>query len=93
MNQKANNNILELRGNPFTQASKSVYGGGIYMNSHVVVTVEYLENLKSQLSKIKEFWKKEPKFFNGILISVYYNKIVAKSNRIVAFLKKKIMII
>jgi|GEM_PF-4932809 hypothetical protein len=55
MNQKANNNILELRGNPFTQASKSVYGGGIYMNSHVVVTVEYLENLKSQLSKIKEF--------------------------------------
>lgn len=89
MNQKANNNILELRGNPFTQASKSVYGGGIYMNSHVVVTVEYLENLKSQLSKIKEFWKKEPKFFNGILISVYYNKIVAKSNRIVALFKKE----
>lgn len=38
--------------------------------------------MKSQLSQIKEFWDKETKPFDGILVSVHYNKIAKneKSN-------------
>ncbi len=51
------------------------------------VITEHLLNLKSQLSQIKEFWDKEKKPFDGILVSVHYNKIVAKSNRIAGLFK------
>lgn len=76
------NSILELRGNRFVQASRRGGGGGATMNSKIEVTAEHLLRLKSQLAQIKAFWDKESKLFEGILLSVYYNKIVAKSNRI-----------
>lgn len=76
------NNVLELKGKRFIQASKPGFGGGAKMNSRIEVTTEYLLILHSQLRKIKEFWDNEKQPFEGILISVKYNKIVAKSNRI-----------
>lgn len=76
------NNVLELKGKRFGQSKKKGGGGGVTMNSRKVVTTEHLFRLKSQLIQIKEFWDKESKPFEGILVSVYYNKIVAKSNRI-----------
>lgn len=76
------NNILELKGKRFIQASKSGFGGGGAINSKKVVSTDHLLKLKSEIEEIKEFWEKEEKPFEGIIISVYYNKIVAKSNRI-----------
>ena len=81
------NNVLELRGKRFVQASKNGMHGGIAMNGKVEVNTDHLSRLKSQLIQIKEFWDKEAKPFEGILISVYYNKIVAKSNRIAGLFK------
>lgn len=81
------NNVLELKGNRFVQAPKSASGGGPAMNSKVVVTSQKLKELTSKLFQIKDFWAHENRPFNGILISVHYNKIVAKSNRIVGLFK------
>lgn len=81
------NNILELKGKRFVQASKNSNGGGVSMNGKVEVTSEHLSRLKFQLNQIKKFWDNETKPFKGILVSVYYNKIVAKSNRIAGLFK------
>ena len=76
------NNVLELKGKRFVQASKNINGGGPSMNSKVVVTGRQIRRLIDKLQQIYEFWRKENRPFDGILISVYYNKIVAKTNRI-----------
>ncbi len=83
------NNVLELRGKRFIQASKTGSGGGASMNSKKIVTREQLLRLIKSISQIKEFWKQEKRPFEGILISVHYNKIVAKSNRIAGLFKGK----
>ena len=81
------NNVLELKGKRFEQESKKPGGGGPAMNSKVTVTSFQLLKLADKLSQIKAFWKKEKRPFHGIILSVYYNKIVAKSNRIAGLLK------
>lgn len=81
------NNVLELKGKRFVQESKSNGGGGYAMNSKVTVTSSQLLKLAEKLSQIKEFWKREKRPFQGVILSVYYNKIVAKSNRIAGLLK------
>ena len=83
------NNVLELRGKRFIQAPREGAGGGISMNSKKEVTAEHLMGLREQLIQIKDFWAKESRPFEGILVSVYYNKIVAKSNRIGGLFKGK----
>lgn len=83
------NNVLELKGKRFIQASKTSSGGGASMNSKKIVTREQLLRLIKRISQIKEFWKQEKRPFEGILISVHYNKIVAKSNRIAGLFKGK----
>ena len=83
------NNVLELKGKRFVQASKAGGGGGASMNSKKIVTREQLLRLIDKIGKIKEFWKQERRPFEGILISVHYNKIVAKSNRIAGLFKGK----
>lgn len=81
------NNILELKGKRFEQESKSGNGRRATMNSKVVVTNNHVIKLLSKLQLIRKYWKNEDKPFSGILISVHYNKIVAKSNRISGLLK------
>ncbi|MBS4456662.1 S8 family peptidase [Tuanshanicoccus lijuaniae] len=84
------NSILVLKGKRFVQASKNKGGGGrASMNGKVIVTTDHLSRLKFQLIEIKEFWDNETKPFKGILVSVYYNKIAAKSNRIAGLFKGK----
>lgn len=83
------NNVLELKGKRFIQASKTGSGGGASMNSKKIVTREQLLRLIERISQIKEFWKQEKRPFEGILIGVHYNKIVAKSNRIAGLFKGK----
>lgn len=81
------NNVLELKGKRFVQEPKHGNGGGVAMNSRVVVTGEHIMKLQAKLLLLRDFWKSEDKPFPGILISVHYNKIVAKSNRISGLLK------
>ena len=81
------NNVLEMKGKRFVQADKPVVGGGTSMNGSKAVTSEHLERLKEKLILVKRFWDNEPKLFDGVLVSVYYNKIVAKSNRIAGLFK------
>lgn len=83
------NNVLELKGKRFVQASKIGGGGNCAMNGKKKVTKEQLLSLIDELHQIKKFWLHEDKPFEGIFISVYYNKIVAKSNRISGLLKGK----
>ena len=81
------NNVLELKGKRFGQSNKPINGGGIAMNGRFDVTTNHIRKLYLQLIKIKEFWSKEIRPFEGVIISVYYNKIVAKSNRISGLFK------
>ena len=81
------NEVLELRGKRFINASKNSHGGGASINSRTVVTSTNVKRLNSKLRQIEEFWENEKKLFDGILISVHYNKIVAKSNRISGIFK------
>lgn len=81
------NNVLELKGKRFVQASKKGGRGGIAINGRTIVTSSKILNLQYQLQQIKQFWEQEKRPFPGILISVYYNKIVAKSNRIAGLFK------
>lgn len=83
------NNVLELKGRRFVQASKSGGGGGASMNSKKHVTYEQLNKLQLKINQIIKFWESEKKPFNGVLVSVHYNKIVAKSNRIAGLFKGK----
>ena len=83
------NNVLELKGKRFIQAPKKNQKGGASMNSKEFVTKEQLINLCYKLDEIKNFWQHEKRPFQGILISVHYNKIVAKSNRIAGLFKGK----
>ncbi|MBA3925694.1 S8 family peptidase [Listeria rustica] len=83
------NNVLELRGKRFVQASRTGSGGGASMNSKEIVTSEKLARLQAKIGQIKSFWMQETKPFDGVLISVHYNKIAAKSNRIGGLFKGK----
>ena len=83
------NNVLELKGKRFFQATRPGKGGGASMNGKKIVTSEKLVRLKEKIMQIKDFWIKEEKPFDGVLISVHYNKIVAKSNRISGLFKGK----
>lgn len=76
------NNVLELRGKRFVQASRTGNFGGPSMNGKEIVTSNKINRLVKKIIQIKQFWQKENKPFEGILISVHYNKIVAKSNRV-----------
>ena len=81
------NNVLELKGKRFEQAAKTGGGGGGAMNSKITVTSEHILRLIERLNQLKNFWQNENQPFNGALISVYYNKIVAKTNRIAGIFK------
>ena len=81
------NNVLELKGKRFVQASKAAAGGGAAMNGNIIVTTDHIEKLIAQLQMIKSFWANEKRPFPGLLIGVHYNKIVAKSNRIAGLFK------
>lgn len=83
------NNVLELKGKRFVQASKTNSGGGSTMNSKVIVTCEYLQRLIERLKLVRDFWSKEKQLFDGVLVSVFYNKVVAKPIEYLEFLKER----
>lgn len=81
------NNVIELKGKRFVQSSRTGHGGGPAMNSKSTVDSKLLISLIAKLQQIKAFWEQENSPFDGIFISVHYNKIVAKTNRISGLFK------
>ncbi len=80
------NNLLQLKGT-FEQASSNSQPGAPNLPAGKSVKVSQLEQLKIDLVELKRFWSKE-NIFSGALISVYYNKVAAKSNRMQGLLSK-----
>lgn len=78
------NNLLQLKGSFEQEKRRSNFGPAI-LPSNKKITVEHLEKLRADLIELRKFWEKE-KLFEGALVSVYYNKIAAKSNRIIYIL-------
>ena len=85
------NNVLELKGKRFVQASKNGNRGGVSMNGRMEVSTEHLLRLKAQLIQIKEFWDKETKPFEGILVSVIIIRLLRKVIELLDFLKGQIL--
>ncbi|MHA3801547.1 S8 family peptidase [Mycoplasma sp. VS30B] len=69
------------------QRKRTGTGGGARFNGNKIVTSEDLLYLIKNLEDVRKYWKNISKPFKGVLITAYYNKIVAKSNRITGLLK------
>lgn len=80
------NNLLQLKGT-FEQTSSNSQPGAPNLPARKSVKVSQLAKLQNDLVNLKKFWSKE-NIFPGALISVYYNKVAAKSNRIQGILSK-----
>lgn len=80
------NNLLQLKGK-FEQASSNSRPGPPKLPSGKAVKVDRLEKLLSNLIELRDYWKKQ-KLLPGALITVHYNKVAAKSNRIQGLLGK-----
>ncbi len=80
------NNILELKAR-FDQKG-NVGGGSRTLPEKCSVTAAHLKDLCENLKKIEKYWQSDD-FLNGALISVYYDRVIAKSNRIHFLLKGK----
>ena len=80
------NSVLQLKGQFDYKSNTSKFGPKNLPVGESVKT-EHLKNLKEQLQKILGFWQRET-IINGALVSVHYNHVVAKSNRINALLSK-----
>lgn len=78
------NNLLELRGKQFEHQKKEQTSFHLSMNSRSTITDNKIKKWMDQLERIASFWKQETHLFSGALISVHYNRIVAKSYRIKA---------
>lgn len=74
------NNLLQLKGT-FEQERRPPNFGPALLPTNGEVRAEHLERLKKNLIDLKKFWVKET-VCNGALVSAFYNKVAAKSNRI-----------
>ena len=82
------NNILELKGKFESKSRESGFGSPkLPATQDSKVTIEHLKNLRQQLSNLKEFWSNE-QYVDGGLISIFYDRVLAKSNRVSLFFSK-----
>ncbi len=79
------NDILYIKG-PFEHRNNPNRPGSPKLASGAKVTSKHLKKLENDLIKMLHFWSSQ-KLLGGALVSVYYNKVAAKSNRISGFLK------
>ncbi len=80
------NQVLHLKGR-FEQAKSKSIPGAPKLPTGKSVEVSKLKELKNKLQELKEFWEEEDTIEEA-LISVYYTKVAAKSNRIKSLLSK-----
>ncbi|SDX28846.1 S8 family peptidase [Eubacterium barkeri] len=80
------NNLLQLKGQ-FEQAPPKNQFGPSNLPSGKSVDTSKLESLIKNLEELKLFWK-DKNIFSGALVTVHYNKVAAKSNRVKSLLAK-----
>lgn len=80
------NNLLQLKGQ-FEQAASPNRPGPPNLPTRQSVKVAKLEKLRNNLLQLKEYWKNQT-LFPGALVTVHYNKVVAKNNRIQCLLSQ-----
>lgn len=74
------NHLLQLKGS-FTQAKWNGKVGAPPLPAGAVVKLEHLIKLRNDLQKMYSFWSQDSTV-KGALVSAYYSKVAAKSNRI-----------
>lgn len=80
------NQLLQLKGS-FEQIKGKNKPGPPKLPENTSVKVQHLEKLKRDLVSLKEFWQNES-YLSGAIVSIFYNDVIAKSNRIKGFLSK-----
>ncbi len=73
------NGLLQLKGRFDKRGNESM--GPVSLPAHKKVTVEHIEKLIGQLYRVKEYWNQNNDIA-GLLVSVHYIRVVAKSNRL-----------
>jgi len=81
------NELLTLKGT-FVHKKNTNKPGPVNIPSGQSVDSVHLRKLSAQLEKIENYWE-ENQLIQGALVSVHYNRIVAKSNRISFIFKNK----
>lgn len=81
------NNILQLKGQFYKRKNPQNFGK-VSLPKNANVSSEHVGNLKKQLEGVKQFWESNP-VIKGALVSVHYQRIVPKSNRIQILLSEK----
>lgn len=81
------NNILKLKGK-FINKKYDKPSGSRNIASNSTISYDILETKVEQLKLLQEFWATQ-KYFDGALISVHYNRMIAKTNRIAGILYEK----
>lgn len=75
------NDVLYLKGT-FSQASRTNGGGAANIPANASVDSNRIQKLLSDLERLYSYWQRNQQIIRGALISVYYIKLAAKSNRI-----------
>lgn len=73
------NELLQLKGRFDKRGNEGM--GPIGLPAHKKVTSEHIGELISQLIKVKEYWS-DKEDIAGVIVSVHYIRVVAKSNRL-----------
>ena len=81
------NDILKLKG-IFQGKSFDKNVGSRNIPSGGIVTIADLKNRVKELTELHKFWTTQ-NYFEGALVSVHYNRMIAKSNRIAGILYEK----
>ena len=77
------NGLLQLKGRFDKRGNEGIGPAGL--PAHKKVTSEHIEKLISQLFKVKQYWS-DKEDIGGLIVSVHYIRVVAKSNRLKALL-------
>lgn len=80
------NNLLQLKGQ-FQNRPGAGGGGASKLPKGSKVEVQHLHKLKNNLESVYAFWQ-EDKILEEALVSVYYSKVAAKSNRLKGLLTR-----
>jgi hypothetical protein len=81
------NDLLQLKGTFEKRENRSGFGAR-NVPSQESVSISHLEELLRELQQVLTYWK-DKKLISGVLLSIEYNQITAKSNRVRGFLSKK----
>ena len=73
------NGLLQLKGRFNKRGNEGM--GPVSLPAHKKVTSEHIEKLINQLLKVKQYWS-DKEDIGGLIVSVHYIRVVAKSNRL-----------